>query len=60
MPAFYDEVRGVFREIVAAGGGELIEFHQNDRLVENLLILTFGTKWKGEVEKLAGLPPPKD
>lgn len=60
MPAFYDEVRGVFREIVSAGGGELIEFHQNDRLVENLLILTFGTRWKKEVEQLAGLPRPAD
>lgn len=60
MPAFYDEVRTVFREIVGAGGGELIEFRQNDRLVENLLVLTFGTRWKSEVEKLAGLPPPAD
>jgi hypothetical protein len=60
MPAFYDEVRGVFRQIVAAGGGELIEFNQNDRLVENLLILTFGTRWKKEVEQLAGLPRPAD
>ena len=60
MPAFYDEVRSVFRDIVTAGGGELIEFHQNDRLVENLLILTFGTRWKKEVEQLAGLPRPAD
>jgi len=60
MPGFYDEVRGVFREIVGAGGGELIEFRQNDRLVENLLILTFGTRWKKEVEQLAGLPRPAD
>lgn len=60
MPAFYDEVRATFREVVSAGGGELIEFHQNDRLVQSLLVLTFGTRWKGEVEKLAGLPPPAD
>ena len=60
MPAFYDEVRATFRDVTSAGGGELIEFHQNDRLVQNLLVLTFGTRWKSEVEKLAGLPPPAD
>jgi len=60
MPAFYDEVRTTFREIVGAGGGELIEFNQNERLVEHLLVLTFGTRWKEEVQQLAGLPRPRD
>lgn len=60
MPAFYDEVRGVFRDVVGAGGGELVEFRQNDHLVEHLLVLTFGTRWRAEVERLAALPPPED
>ncbi len=60
MPGFYDEVRQTFREMVAAGGGELVAFEQNDRLVEHLLVLTFGTRWRSEVERLAGLAPPRD
>ena len=60
MPAFYGEVRGTFGEIVSTGGGEIIELHQNDRLVTHLLVLTFGTKWKKEVEQLARLPRPTD
>src|SRR5581483_2673639 len=60
MPAFYDEVRGEFSAIVGAGGGELVQFHQNDRLVEYMLVLAFGTRWKKEVEQLARLPRPAD
>ena len=60
MPAFYDELRATFGTIVTAGGGEIIELRQTDRLVEHLLVLTFGTKWKLEVEALARLPRPKD
>ncbi|HZR81731.1 MAG TPA: vWA domain-containing protein [Candidatus Binatia bacterium] len=60
MPAFYDEVRGEFSAIVGAGGGELVQFHQNDRLVEHMLVLAFGTRWKKEVEQLARLPRPAD
>ena len=60
LPSFYGDVQTTFREIVTAGGGELKEFHQNDRLVEHLLVLAFGTRWKAEVQQLAGLSPPKD
>ncbi|HEY8515520.1 MAG TPA: vWA domain-containing protein [Candidatus Binatia bacterium] len=60
LPGFYDEVRQTFRDIVRAGGGELIEFQQNERLVEHLLVLTFGTRWKEEVQQLAGLSRPQE
>jgi hypothetical protein len=60
MPGFYDEVRATFRDVVRAGGGELIEFQQNERLIEHLLVLTFGTRWKEEVQQIAGLPRPRD
>jgi von Willebrand factor type A domain len=60
MPAFYDEVRAAFSEVVAAGGGELVEFRQNERLTEHLMVLAFGTRWRKEVEQMARLPRPAD
>jgi len=60
LPAFYDEIRSSFSEIVGAGGGELVEFRQNDRLVEHLMVLAFGTRWRKEVEQLARLPRPAE
>jgi hypothetical protein len=60
LPDFYREVEATFREIVAAGGGELIEFRQDDTLVKHLLVLAFGTRWKEEVKALAQAARPQD
>jgi hypothetical protein len=60
LPDFYREVQGIFGEIVRAGGGELIEFRQDDALVKHMMVLTFGTRWRKEVEALAGFRPPAE
>lgn len=58
LPDFYREVQETFVAIVRAGGGELVRFRENDQLVKHLLVLAFGTRWKKEVEALAGFKPP--
>ncbi len=53
MPAFYAEVRKTFAGVTAAGGGEVLDLEADDRMVEHLLVLAFGTRWKSELQRLA-------
>ena len=56
LPSFYgDDADDVPARSSPRAAASSSEFHQNDRLVEHLLVLAFGTRWKAEVQQLAGL-----
>jgi hypothetical protein len=45
-PAHLVEVSKAYRELSAAGGGELIELEDDRRLIRDVLVLTFGKRWE--------------
>jgi hypothetical protein len=53
LPDFYREVQESYREIAAAGGGDMLTLDSHDALVRHLLVLTFGTEWKKEMARIA-------
>jgi hypothetical protein len=54
MPEFYKQVSQVFGEIAADGGGELIQLDQQKALMKEVIVLTFGSRWKVEMAKFLG------
>jgi hypothetical protein len=53
LPDFYAELQESFREIAKEGGGADVKLGEETALVNNVLVLAFGTQWKNEVGKVA-------
>lgn len=51
MPSFYAQVSQVFGELAKDGGGELIQLDEHKALVREVVVLTFGSRWKVEMAK---------
>ncbi len=49
MPEYYRETARVFREIARLGGGELVALDREKELIREVLVLTFGSRWKVEM-----------
>jgi hypothetical protein len=54
MPAFYKEVSDTYSVITGQGGGELIALGEDKSLLRQVMILTFGTRWRVEMAKFMG------
>ncbi|MBI4517396.1 MAG: VWA domain-containing protein [Deltaproteobacteria bacterium] len=54
MPEFYHQVSQVFGELAKAGGGELIQLDEQKALLREVVVLTFGSRWKVEMAKFMG------
>ncbi len=50
-PDHYREVTSVYRELSSAGGGELVQLEDDKQLIRDVLVLTFGKRWKIEMAK---------
>jgi hypothetical protein len=50
-PEFYKQVTAVYGDIAKDGGGELVELADDKRLIRDVLVLTFGSRWKTEMAK---------
>lgn len=50
-PEHYQEVTNVYRDIASAGGGELVQLEDDKQLIRDVLVLTFGKRWKVEMAK---------
>lgn len=50
-PDHYHEVTKVFQELSSAGGGELVQLEDDKQLIRDVLVLTFGKRWKIEMSK---------
>ena len=51
LPGFYREFRDTMASISQAGGGEFIPLTEEKKLTKQIIILTFGTRWKTEMER---------
>jgi hypothetical protein len=51
VPDFYRQVQQTYASLAADGGGELVELGENRKLLRDILILTFGSRWKIEMAK---------
>jgi hypothetical protein len=54
MPEFYKEVSDTYRVITSQGGGELMALGEDKSLLRQVMILTFGTRWRVEMAKYMG------
>lgn len=54
MPGFYKEVSDTYRVITGQGGGELMALGEDKSLLRQVMILTFGTRWRVEMAKFMG------
>ncbi len=54
MPGFYKEVSDTYGEITGQGGGELIALGEDKSLLRQVMVLTFGTRWRVEMAKYMG------
>jgi len=50
-PEYYDEVTTVYRDVASAGGGELVQLADEKQLIRDVMVLTFGQRWKVEMAK---------
>ena len=50
-PAFYSQVTKVYGDLARGGGGELVQLDDGKKLIRDVVILTFGTRWKVEMAK---------
>jgi len=51
MPSFYKEVAEVYSTLAKDGGGELVHLADDKKLVRDVLVLTFGSRWRVEMAK---------
>lgn len=51
MPEFYNQVRKVYTDLAGDGGGELVQLEDDKKLIRDVLVLTFGSRWKVEMAK---------
>lgn len=54
MPAFYKEVSDTYGVITGQGGGELMALGEEKSLLRQVMMLTFGTRWRVEMAKFMG------
>jgi hypothetical protein len=54
MPPFYKEVSDTYGVITGQGGGELMALGEDKTLLRQVMILTFGTRWRVEMAKYMG------
>jgi von Willebrand factor type A domain-containing protein len=50
-PEFYQQVTAVFSTLANDGGGEIIELADDKKLIRDVLVLTFGSRWQVEMAK---------
>jgi von Willebrand factor type A domain len=50
-PEFYQQVTKVYGELAKDGGGELVQLDDDKTLIRDVLVLTFGSRWKVEMAK---------
>jgi len=51
LPDFYRSVTDVYGRLAEQGGGELIQLSEEKKLIREVLVLTFGSRWKLEMAK---------
>jgi len=54
MPGFYRETTEAYRQIAGAGGGELLELGAEKELLRQVMVLTFGKRWRVELAGFMG------
>jgi hypothetical protein len=50
-PDFYKQVTAIYGGLAKDGGGELVELADDRKLIRDVLVLTFGSRWKVEMAK---------
>jgi hypothetical protein len=50
-PQFYQQVTAVYGDLAREGGGELVQLADDKKLIRDVLVLTFGSRWKVEMAK---------
>lgn len=50
QPAHHEKVKQVFADIARAGGGEVASGSFEEKLAEQILVFTFGSRWKNEIQ----------
>jgi hypothetical protein len=50
-PQFYSQVTTIYGDLAKNGGGELVELADDKKLIRDVLVLTFGSRWKVEMSK---------
>jgi len=50
-PEHYQVVEETYRELTANGSGELVQLEDEKELIRDVLVLTFGARWKVEMAK---------
>ena len=50
-PEFYNQVTTMYGGLAKDGGGELVELDDDKKLIRDVLVLTFGSRWKTEMAK---------
>lgn len=48
-PEFYAQVTRVYGDLAKDGGGDLVELADDKKLIRDVLVLTFGARWKEEM-----------
>lgn len=51
MPGFYKETTDVYAQITGQGGGEVLSLGQEKALLQQVMALTFGTRWRTEMAR---------
>jgi hypothetical protein len=50
-PDFYRQVSEVYTVLAKEGGGELVQLAEEKKLIRDVIVLTFGSRWKIEMAK---------
>ena len=50
-PDYYRDVTTIYGELSTLGGGELVQLEDDKQLIRDVLVLTFGQRWKVEMAK---------
>jgi hypothetical protein len=51
LPSFYKDVGRSYAALAKDGGGELVALADDKKLIRDVLVLTFGSRWKVEMAK---------
>jgi hypothetical protein len=51
VPDFYREVTELYTSLASEGGGELVQLGDEKKLIRDVLVLTFGSRWKIEMAR---------
>ncbi len=51
IPPFYKEVAEIYGIMAKDGGGELVQLADDKKLIRDVLVLTFGSRWRVEMAK---------